>query len=445
MRQDKKDNGWGIFRLWINWLIGSGAITVLVILSLWLRPIYLPFAAFGFQFLLFMLIRHNRESCIPSCFILPFVISRVLFWTGIVMILVNFLYSSTLIEHLFEASELNRDIPFICVLITSPITAAISGWGYLRRHKISFCRDCQMRNGTPAERGFLGMIYKQVGSYQVGMLFWLSAVLSIIGWSYYALLYVNTNLSVPDKFVFFWIPTLLWFFSAVYLAARYIGIYGYYRQNVEGSIGRHGTSTLLRYIVIWNDYIAIRPPETDSDKKFTLDEKYDTPVSIYTNRVEDLPLPIVQACFSDNTGVESPEVRFMYANLVGNADCNILHYLCFLTDEQKAGFDRANTTCQWLSLSEIAFMINNRLFNPLLSAEIIRLHTIATAWKTYDSDGRRRYKVKNYRPAFRISEIHGWDVDFNDPHWLYVADNNQDTPFYNLRRFWRKYVNGINH
>ena len=65
------------------------------------------------------------------------------------------------------------------------------------------------------------------------------------------------------------------------------------------------------------------------------------------------------------------------------------------------------------------------------------------AWKTYDADGRRRYPIKHYTPPFRIADIKNWDVDYDNPHWIYVSDNNEDSNFYQIRRLWRKYINGI--
>ncbi len=88
-------------------------------------------------------------------------------------------------------------------------------------------------------------------------------------------------------------------------------------------------------------------------------------------------------------------------------------------------------------------MINAKQLNPLMSAETLKLYTVAMAWKTYDHNGRRRYRIKHYRPTFHIEDVKSWDVNYNDPTWLYVADNNQDTPFYHLRRIWRKYINGV--
>lgn len=443
LKQNHKDNEWGILQLWLNWLAGSGAITILAVLSLWIKAIYMPFLAFGLEFLMFILIRRNRAKRIPSCYILPFIASRVLFWTGFVMIVINILYSNLFVDKVFDLEEINREIPFITVLITAPIATVISGWGWLNRRNISFCRDCRMRHGTPAERGFLGTIFTQVGRYQIGMLFWLSVIRTAVGWGYYLLTYNNSELNRADIFVFFWFPALLWLVAAVYLGMRYLGIWGYYQQNVEGSLKRRGPTTQLRFILIYDKYIAVRIPESDSDKKIDLDEKYDTPVSTFTTKVNDMSLLTAERYFETLSGVSDVEVRFMYSNIQGNADCNIFHYLCFFNDSQRLEFDRLHPDCRWMPVNEIANLINSNQTVPLFSAEIVRLHRVATTWKTYDENGRRRYKIKHYRPTFHVDDIRKWDVDYNDPRWLYVADNNQDTPFYVLRRFWRRYINGV--
>lgn len=418
-------------------------MTLLIVVSLWVKPLYMPFVAFGLQFVLFALIRRNRETGVASCYILPFIVSRILFWSGMVMIGVNMLYSKPLIDSVFNPSAVNPEIPFVVVLIVMPIAVALTGWAYLHRSTLSFCRDCKLRHGTPAERGFLGTIYTQVGHYQVGMLFWISLVSGIISWVYYAVNYDNSFLNTPDRFFFFLLPTLIWVASALYLAARYLGIWGYYKQNIEGSIERHGASTQLRFIMIWGNRIALRVPETDTDRKISLDDKFDIPVSAFVHKTDSLSLTSATHYFQNLSGVRDAEIRMMYTNIQGNADCNIFHYLVFLAEDEKELFDRSHPDCQWFTLPEIADLINSRQVHPLLAAEMVRLHTITVTAKTYDNKGKRRYKIRHYRPSFNLAEIRGLNIDYNDSDWLYIADNNQDTPFYHTRRFWRKYVNGI--
>lgn len=107
----------GIFRLWLNWVMVAGAISLLVILSLWLPPAAMPVLAIVFQIGFFMQVRANRRKKMPSCYILPFLATRIFFWTAVVMVAVLYLYSRHLIENIFDGDTINAEIPFITVLI----------------------------------------------------------------------------------------------------------------------------------------------------------------------------------------------------------------------------------------------------------------------------------------------------------------------------------------
>ena len=98
---------------------------------------------------------------------------------------------------------------------------------------------------------------------------------------------------------------------------------------------------------------------------------------------------------------------------------------------------------EWYTQNELRDMVDNRRLAPLLMSEIDRLYTVIMAFKTYDSNGRRLYDIKHYKPSFRLRDIANLIVDYNDPQWLYVAKDNEDKPFYNFKRFWRRYVRGI--
>lgn len=441
--QKRLDNGKGIFLLWLNWLLGSGMIVLLIVLSLWVRPLYMPFVAYGMQLLAFFLIRRNRQQRLPVCYIYPFVISRVLFWSGTVMLVINFLFSRWMVHRVFDPQTINPDIPFICTLIVWPISAIICFWAYTHKKNLSFCRDCRMRAGTSAERGFLGMIFTREGKYQVWISLLISVGVSVVAWMYYGLTYVNSSLSLPDRFVFFWSELLLWFAAAIYLGMRYLGIWGYYCQDVEGSVARHGRSTQLRFIIIADNLVCLRPPQTAADMLIPGENHFDTPASLFEPWKETMSMPVAERSFFKMTDLENVEIRFFYSNLSGNADCNIFHYFAFLTPEEQEAYSAAHPEYIWIPFRDLAKMLNQKELNPLMSAEIVRLYTMAMAWKTYDRTGKRRYKIKHYRPTFRLEDIRKWDVDYNDPTWLYVSDNNQDVPFYYLRRFWRKYINGV--
>ncbi len=441
--QRQLDNGKGIFLLWLNWLLGSGLVTMLILLSLWVRPLYMPFVAFGFQLVLFILIRHNRSRRLPVCYVYPFVISRALFWSGTVMLAINLCYSHWFVDRIFNPEEINPDIPFITVLIVMPLTAIISLWAHTHRKTLSFCRDCKMRHGTPAERGFLGILFTREGQYQIFVSTVMSSVIAICAWGYYGLTYVNSSLSSPDRFVFFWAPALVWVAAAIYFAMRYMGIWSYYHQDFEGSATRHGKSTQVRFFIIADNLICLRSPEVNADKMIPGKSYLDTPVSEFIPRRERISTNDAERIFSNLTDLDNADIRFLYSNISGNADCNIFHFFAFLNREEKADYSRRNPDDRWVTFRDLAQMINAKQLNPLMSAETLKLYTVAMAWKTYDHNGRRRYRIKHYRPTFHIEDVKSWDVNYNDPTWLYVADNNQDTPFYHLRRIWRKYINGV--
>lgn len=441
--QRRLDNGKGIFLLWVNWVWSLGLLILLIVVSLWVRPLYMPFVAYGLQFVMFLLIKHNREKQLPVCYLFPFLVSRILFWSGTVMLFINLLYSRWLVGYVFDYSNINPNIPFIVTLIVAPISTLMSAWLYGHRKNLAFCRDCHKRAGTPVERGFLGVIFTREGNYQVKLFLYLVTVVTVVSWCYYLMTYVNSSISQPDKFVFFWSEVMIWFASSLYFGMRYIGIWGYYCQNIEGSAQRHGRSTQIRFLIIENNRICIHHLDMTADSPVPGANYYDTPESTFIPLRERVTDYDAHRIFENHTGISNADIRFMYSTLSGNADCNIFHYFVFMTPEERDYYMKENSDCRWVTFHEIAKMLNNHELNPLLSAELVRLYTIAMAWKTYDRNGMRRYKIKHYRPTFHLEDIKNWDVDFNDPAWLYVADNNQDVHFYRLRRFWRKYVNGI--
>lgn len=418
-------------------------ITLLILLSLWIKPLYMPFVAYGLQLIAFTLIRLNRRRRLPVCYIYPFVISRVLFWSGTVMLVINILFSRWLVDKVFDPQTINPDIPFICTLIVWPITALICLWAHTHRKELSFCRDCRMRSGTSAERGFLGFIFTREGHYQIWVSLLIAVGVSIIGWSYYGLTYVNESLSKPDRFVFFWSQAMIWFAAALYLGMRYLGIWGYYCQDVEGSAARHGRSTQIRFFVISGNRVCLMPPQTAADMLIPGKNLYDTPAVVFERRRDTVTMSEATRTFQILSGLEKVDLRFFYANVSGNADCNIFHFFAFLTEEDKTEYDKLHPEVKWVTFRDLVELMNTKQLDLLMSSEVLRLYTVTMAWKTYERNGRRRYKIKHYRPTFHLENIKNWTVDYNDPTWLYVADNNQDVPFYYLRRFWRKYVNGV--
>lgn len=130
--------------------------------------------------------------------------------------------------------------------------------------------------------------------------------------------------------------------------------------------------------------------------------------------------------------------RFMYYNDDSSGICNFYHYICCANSKEVV--EKSQLPGRWYSMSQLQRLLYNHELSPMLASEIHRLYMVTMAWKTYDADGRRLYKIKNYRPMFRLNGICDWDVDFNNPLWLEVSSFNQDKPFYSIRRLWRKHT-----
>lgn len=434
-------NGYGIFSLWANWAMGVGSLIAILIISPIINKVWLPLVAFTLELFLYTLVRRNREAHLPVCYLIPFICTRVLFWSAVVMLVINMLHLNEFFFAIVDEKSVNPEIPFISVLIIAPITTIVTFWAYKKGHSLSYCMDCLFRHGTAAERGFLGNIFSQEGRYQVRMLLLLSLFVSVTVWLYYNIFYINVNLNRPDKFFFVWIPVLIYVLSLIYLGIRYFSLWTYYCQNVEGSPLRHGSSTLLRYIIICDEHVFLKLPDLDKDDVRSGEDRYDTPARLYVsyrNSISDYDIENYMKGLSDIT---ESEIKFLYKSANFNADCNIYHYASFV--DNKEIVERSRLEGQWFTLAQINKMMAENKIAPIFGSELNRIYVISMAWKTYDRTGRRLYKIRNYKPTFRLKDFKEWNVDLNDPEWLYVSVNNEDRPFYKIKRLWRKYVNGI--
>lgn len=443
MKQRRINNSKGIFLIWLSWIAGTGSLVTLIVLSLWVKPQYMPLVALGLDFILYFQFRRNRLNSVASCLLIPFIASRVLFWSALVMAIINLIYSNWIITYFFSPDTLNMQIPFIAQLIVAPVLLVVSAWATFRKSRLGFCRDCFIRYGTPAERGFLGNISNQEGRYQTKLLFVIACICTVVSYGYYLLAYINISLTNLDKFVFVWSTVALFVVTSVYTAVRYLGLWGYYCKKEENLARNAVTMTRLRYLVFYNKYICIAEPRDHLSKFIDEEQQPDVPVQVNLPYRAKISLHDAINYFKSVTHITDPDIRPMYETLRNNVDNNIFHYLCFLNEEQKNILDSELKDLKWLTLHEFVQMLNNGQISTLLSSEFIRLYKITMAWKTYTLDGQRKYKIKHYKPTFRLRDLPDYNVDYNDSLWLYIDDNNPDKPFYSLKKFWRKYFNRI--
>lgn len=435
----------GLFSVWFTWIVSSGAILAVMLVSLFLRPLLVPLVAVAIEVMFWSAIRQGRESKSTRCQLPLFITSRILFWSAVTM-----LGAILIIRHMPPADiialGINKEIPFIPVLIMAPIGALVCGWMLLRGHRFPFCVDCKLRLGTPAERGFLGILYSQEGVTQIKVLLLGFILQSVAAIPYYFVKYVNESLTHADIYFFFGIPAALWLIGACYMTLRYVGIWRYYDQDVEGSLHRHGSSTRLRFLIIGDNRLLVSHPTDIAGGVADLRHaKADTPAKVVLPYRERMPIHEAEHYLRGILTLRDPKVKFLFSTTEWDVRCNVFHYVVNVSEEDMEYLSKTVSGAEWLSLRDYNILLAKRALEPILSAEIYRIYTSAMAFKTYDRSGRRLYPIKHYHPTFRLSEVINYGLDFNDRHWLYVAHCNQDQPLYRLRSFWRRHISGLSY
>ena len=425
-----------IFSLWLNWVIAGSAIYLTTLLSVYLPAMYTPIISLLVVGALIVYERYSLRSGTSVCSLIPTIAMRSLFYSSIIMIIISIIYKRGYINYFYEPSSINPAIPFVTVLIKAPVVLLTTLWSLIRGKNYAACQRCAVLLGSESERGFLGKIYSQESRYQRLFLMGISGVMTLVGWGYYLYFYINVNINVPDRVFFGWLPIILFVISVFYIGARCFTLWAYYCQDFDGSEIRHGASTSLRVLIISGDKFFL----TRDDQEFNdLPDGYlyDTPASITIQHMDQMSLEKARQLFRDIALVDDDDftLRFMYVSHEATGDRSTYHYICCPKSPdvlKKSRFDG-----EWYNLSQVDRLLHNRELTPLLASEIHRLYTVTMAWKTYDAEGNRLYKVKNYRPIFRLDGICDWDVDFNSPVWMKVHHLNEDKPFFRLRRFWR--------
>lgn len=259
---------------------------------------------------------------------------------------------------------------------------------------------------------------------------------------YYAFIYINVNLNIPDIIAFIWIPVIIYAGTIIYMGIRYFSLWMYYARDFRGGDVDFGSYTRLRYLIIDNQERIFLTHESGDNVDKTLMGRLDSPAVFSFRKRANIPLAEADRMFRDFMPADADcRVRFMYESRTVDGQSNTFHFIATINNPDV--LDNSSLKGEWLTLAQVDRYLNSGMLSPMLSAELYRLHTITMAWKSYDRNGKRLYNIKHYHPVFRLKGIQDWDVDFNDPEWLKVAVYNQDRPFYHLRRWWLKHVHGL--
>lgn len=438
--EDQRRQTHALFSLWREWVVACGAPMVVMLFSVWVPALWLPLVTFILTALLIYAIKASKQSEMMSCNLTIYVMYRVMLYSGIIMLALAFLVKHEVLEQWFGAY--NRVHAYIPELVIAPVTFLMGQYVLIRHLNLSFCKDCVARMGQNVDQGFLGRMFRQEGRFQQKVLTYMFLALTVEGYLYYWLVYYNGYYNVTDKLAFVWLPIIVYLASVIYMGLRYFMLWMYYGQDRQGGDVDHTGVTRLRYIIVNDDRIYLAPEDENryGDEDVV---KYDTPAVYTFQRREKIMPPEAKGYFVRLTKIHDFAMRFMYESRTVGGATNVIHFIVDV--KNPAELAESSLKGEWYSLERVNEFLHQRLLSEKFAAELNRLYHITMAWKTYDRNGIRRYREKHYRPAFRMRDIHNPDVDYNDKQWLYVARMNEDKPFFRVRRWWDRVINGVDY
>lgn len=416
--------------MWLKWMLASCSPALVVILSLLIPKVWLPFAVYAISYGLVMSLRaDNSRKALKACGLVVKLASEVLFWTATVMLAINLMAADWFFGNMLDDPMFNPSQPYITSLILFPVVIAMNAYALFAGQNLTYCRNCRRDHGYYSGDGLVATLFYHESKYQIKLLLIGSIVISIVAWTYYLVRYVNINFNSADIFIFKGLPVIFFIFGAVYMSARY--------RSIAASLSHLGVDensssslTRLRFLVLSGDRVYLR---SDSNGLF------DTPATETINRTDKLSDDEARKYFSELSGLTDFELKYIYSNDGFAGGSNIIHYAAFIPDNNIGRLEPADP----MTLDALDRLIKASMISPLLANEIYRIYTVTMAWKTYDREGRRLYPIRHYRPTFRLGDLREWAVDYNDLHWLNIATNNQDCAFYRMRRLWRRLFSSL--
>lgn len=441
-REFQKVNTEQIFMMWRNVAVSMLSLVVLHVLTTVLPALFAPVVSTVVAIFLYYQVVSGSYSRTETCGIVPYVFFLTVTSYTVVLIAVNVLNVWGVIDLPNEMVFFDR--PYLQSLLLAPVGFVTTLVAYLNRHRLTLCVNCKLTNGSPLDRGRVGVIYSNESAFQLKNIMTLYAVITIVVYSYYITEFVDITISSRDRFVFSGVSIFCYILDVVYFGMRYYNLYLDLMERDEllspSDINTLGTRTYVRFYVISGDsmYMASTNFDDVSDDESDI---IDTPFTI-KRTVNGIQEYEIKRFIENKTGVQGGELRFFYGRMAADAaGRKVLRYFYFLPGEPE-DYPKLDVEGEWISSDKLKTIYNStpdRLTNVCLS-DISRIALVTITSKTYDDKGERRTRLTNYRPSFSLREIHSEQIDFQDDKWIRVSMFNSDTSFFRLKRWWREHI-----
>jgi hypothetical protein len=414
--------------LWRNWALASGAIILLIAVSLIVPRQFMPLVALCEAYLLNLLVQIDVSSPNYGCVLCVRVALKTLFWTGVAVFVFNIIASPYLLGEYFEGRGYTQSFPILASLFVFPIAAFNSISTLSKGNKSAFCRKCRLRYGTYEEEGVMSQMFRRESRYQLKIIAVISVLMTAVDWIYFAYRFSNVNLNGADKFFFVYMPVAIYVISLFLMGLRnYQTLFVLQTDSIDGG-AVEGIAKVVRFTLLSGDYILLKP---------NADNLLDVPYIIQLTKSELEDVNDIER-LADKLGLPNGyKLKYLFRTHGFRAGAGVVQYaIVFDSEFQELYKDFEDG--EWCTLDMVDRYSAAGRLSPQLSHELHRIHTIAMAWKTYDHKGNRLYPIKHYRPTFRLRDLPNWTVDYDDLSWLSIAENNEDSRFFYIRKYWRK-------
>ncbi len=429
-----------LYMMWKNLATSLLLLIVMMTLSKLMPPIFTPLAALACAAVLYTSLYNHRKSESSACLLIPYVFFICLLCYAFTTIVLNLLELWGVMR--FPAEFVFFSRPFVPSLLLNPLCFVCISVMYFRRKKLMVCKDCNLSTSNNSAQNRIGIIFEYESYLQLRNMMLLFGLLSVTIWIYFLVFYIKINANARDWYIFTWLTVIAFLLDEVYFLFRYYNLYLDLKENdeiiSEQEIDDMGAQTYVRYYVICenNIYVDSHAVEDYSAYKEVIDTPFQTKRSVNGMTADEVKRIITQM-----TGIVDGELRFFFGRKNPTMpNSSLLRYFYFIKPLPDGMCPALRTEGEWMDYAEIQRIYSN---NPgkLASMSVFdttRLATIILTEKIFDENGFRKNRLKSYNPTFSLIDVHKSKLNFQEDKWIHISLFNSDTPFFRLKRWWRK-------
>lgn len=435
----KKVNSMQLYLMWKQLTIGILACVAVVAVTRMLPFFLAPAVGLGGAAALYTVLYYNRLNKVSSCSVSIYALFYCLIAYSFVSISINVLYAWGLILVPDELIFFNR--PYISVLVLAPVSFITLLVMYFKRHSLELCVECRLFNGDHHDRGILGQILHDESALQLRNLAMIFGIISAVVWTYFECVYVKININSRDWYVFTWLYIIAFVLDELYFIFRYYNLYLDLKETNEiisqDEINDMSDKTYIRYYVICENKLFVDTKAMDPAVPYR--EVIDTPF-ITRRSVSGIRVDEVRGIIARMSGVSDGELRFFYGRKSADMDHHLLMRYFYFLNGSPEDYPELNVDGEWMDFEKVKYIYATSpgMLSHRAISDLTRLATIIQTEKLFDSQGFRKNRIKSYTPHFNLKDVRNSTLDFQDDKWIRISLFNSDTPFYRIKKWWRR-------